>query len=213
MASTVEICNLALSNLGDSATVASIDPPEGSAQAEHCARYFPQALASIQEDHDWSFCLRRGALTAVTNPTSTWQYAYAAPSGMIRPVAVLSPTATDDYSMASTNGIGGLYAPQPYAMETDSNGNRIILTNQADAVLRYTVGVTDTTKFSPMFVEALVCLLESKLAGPVIKGDAGRKASKAALQTYAYWLAKAKGSDGSNRDVKPQQDVTWLSAR
>ena len=41
MASVADICNMALGHLGDSATVASIDPPEGSAQAEHCARFYP----------------------------------------------------------------------------------------------------------------------------------------------------------------------------
>ena len=43
MPSEVDICNLALGHLGDSATVATIDPPEGSAQAEHCARFYPIA--------------------------------------------------------------------------------------------------------------------------------------------------------------------------
>ena len=30
MASEIDICNLALSHLGDTATIASLDPPEGS---------------------------------------------------------------------------------------------------------------------------------------------------------------------------------------
>ena len=59
MASDVEICNLALSHLGDTATVASIDPPEGSAQAEHCARFYPIARDALLEKHDWSWATRR----------------------------------------------------------------------------------------------------------------------------------------------------------
>ena len=47
MASAVDICNLALSHLGDTATVASLDPPEGSAQAEHCARFYPVARDAL----------------------------------------------------------------------------------------------------------------------------------------------------------------------
>lgn len=213
MASQVDVCNLALSNLGDSATVASIDPPEGSAQAEHCARFYPIALATLLESHDWSFTLRRAALTEVTNPSTTWAYAYAFPSAMVRPVAVLDPNASDDYSMSAINGQGGLYAPQDYATETDSDGNNILLTNQASAVLRYTVSVTDTAKFPPLFVESLVCLLESKLAGPVLKGEAGRSASKSALQTFAAWFGQAKASDAGHRNVKPVQSVGWMSAR
>ena len=37
MATEVDICNLALAHLGDNATIASLKPPEGSAQAEHAA--------------------------------------------------------------------------------------------------------------------------------------------------------------------------------
>ena len=51
MPSAVTICNLALAHLGDSATVSSIDPPEGSAPAEHCARFYPVALGLLLEAH------------------------------------------------------------------------------------------------------------------------------------------------------------------
>ena len=47
MSSVVDICNIALSRLGDRATVTSIDPPEGSAQADHCRRFYPIALKTI----------------------------------------------------------------------------------------------------------------------------------------------------------------------
>ena len=43
MATEVDICNLALAHLGDDATIASIKPPEGSAQAEKSARFYPIA--------------------------------------------------------------------------------------------------------------------------------------------------------------------------
>ena len=55
MASEVEICNLALARLGDAATVVSIDPPEGSAQAEHCAMFYrplrlPPERAAMEDE-------------------------------------------------------------------------------------------------------------------------------------------------------------------
>ena len=43
MATEVDICNLALAHLGDDATIATIKPPEGSAQAEKAARFYPIA--------------------------------------------------------------------------------------------------------------------------------------------------------------------------
>ena len=62
MASDVDICNEALSHLGDSATVSSINPPEGSAQAEHCARFYPTTLATLFGTPTWAMAI--GALIA-----------------------------------------------------------------------------------------------------------------------------------------------------
>lgn len=67
MPSAVTICNLALAHLGDSATVSSIDPPEGSAQAEHCARFYPVALGLLLEAHPWNFATKRSRLRAAVS--------------------------------------------------------------------------------------------------------------------------------------------------
>lgn len=223
MASSIDICNQALSHLGDSATVASIDPPEGSAQAEHCARFYPMALAALLEMHPWSFSARRITLAAVTNPSTGWAYAYAEPSDALNLISVLAPDATDDYSSRTQttssndpnlrNTIGGVYTPQDFATEVDSAGSNIILTNQADAVLRYTSYVTDTSKFSPLFVECLGWLLASKLAGPILKGESGMNAAQACTKTFLYWFNKATDSDASQRRVVPRHQVSWMNQR
>lgn len=206
MPSVIDIANQALSHLGDSATVASIDPPEGSAQAEHCARFYPLALAAMLEMHNWSFATRRITLAPVANPSSTWQYCYALPNNAISLLAVLAIDAIDDYS-------GLDYTPQQFVVETDALGSDILLTNQSTAVLRYTVLVTDPTKFSPLFVEALGWLLASKLAGPVLKGETGMSAAQACTKTFVYWMGKAIDSDSSDRKVIPTHQVGWMNAR
>ena len=61
MATEIDICNLALAHLGDDATIASIKPPEGSAQAEHAARYYPIARNSLLESHTWNFAAKRAS--------------------------------------------------------------------------------------------------------------------------------------------------------
>ena len=66
MSSVIDICNLALSHLGDTATVASIDPPEGSAQAEHCSRFYPVARDAMLELFNWKFATRRATLALLT---------------------------------------------------------------------------------------------------------------------------------------------------
>jgi hypothetical protein len=226
MASSVDICNEALSHLGDSATVSSIDPPEGSAQAEHCARFYPSCLATLLEMHPWAFATRRAPLAQVANPSTTWAYAYSQPSGCINILAVLAADAADDYSAPGSSAVqsydspyrlnannGGAYTPQDFSPETNDAGDDIILSNQANAVLRFTVLMTDTAKFTPMFRETLAWMLASKLAGPVLKGDTGRKAALQCMQTAVSWFGKATDSDASSRKVTPRHQVGWINAR
>lgn len=222
MASDVDICNLALAHLGDDATVSSIDPPEGSAQAEHCSRFYPIARDAVLEAHDWNFASTRAVLAQVASQWSSWAYCYELPAECLRAIAVLPPDATDDYSAsfgdASEIGypgarlVGGQarYMPQEFCVETDANNRPLLYTNQAQAVLRYTRRVRDTTKFSPLMVDALSRLLASYLAGPVVKGTDGVSVARAQLQAYQSLMASATTSDANQRDIHPRQNVPWI---
>lgn len=224
MASVIDILNQSLAQLGDSATISSIDPPEGSAQAQHCARMYPIALRTIMTVHNWGFITRRATLAEVANPSTTWSYAYTKPNSCLNIISIIDPNATDDYNtvkvsqstmiangvpLAANNG----YTPQEYVVETNSSGVEIILTNQENAVCRYTTVVTDSGKFPPLFTEALSWLVSSKIAGPLLKGDEGRKASMDSLKNYTYWLELAKKADVTNQRVRVDQQVPWVAAR
>ena len=224
MAAVIDICNLALAHLGDTATVASIDPPAGSAQASHCARFYPIARDALLEMHTWGFATKRVALAyAPTNPSSTWLYAYMSPSAVVNYVSVLAPDAQDDYSTGVyMAGVGpysaplvgvGIYTPQSYVVETDDSGNDIVLTNQKDAVLRYTTVVDDPTKFSPLFTLVLSHHLAAMLAGPLLKGEVGRQVAAEQLRMAGVLQAQAEGSDANQRRVHPTQGATWMVNR
>ena len=201
MASEVDICNLALSHIGDTAAVSSLDPPEGSAQAEHCARFYPIARDALLEMHPWKFATRRVLLAQLATETWNWEFAYAEPAGVIKLLAVLPPSAASD---AET---------KEYEAETDGNGMPIILTNQENASLRYIAHVTDTTGFSPLFAMALSWHVASMLAGPVLKGDAGAAESKRCVAVMRGYLAEAAVSDSSQRLIKPKHNVAWIKGR
>lgn len=226
MASEVEICNLALAYLGDDATVSSIDPPEGSSQAEHCARFYAIARDSLLQMHSWNFASRRVSLASVTMPYTMWQYAYACPGDMMTAVAVLPPEAENDYALRAypsdmagygwTNApfvAAGAYMPQQYQIETDTSGNKVIYTNQQNALLRYQALVTDTTKFDPLFVMALAWHLASMLAGPILKGDQGAAEGKRCAQMMMAYLQQARASDANQRNIRPEHITTWISGR
>lgn len=231
MASDVDISNLALSRLGDDATVSNLNPPEGSAQAEHCATFYPIARDSLQEMHDWGFATTRVALTETTLPTNAgFSYAYLMPADCIRVIAVLPPDAPDNYSATLGNIPGyrtygfddynssgmpynAAYMPQDFAIETIADGTQIILSNQPQATARITKRVADTTRFSPLFVDTLSWYLAHMLAGPLLKGDVGAAESKRCLQVAMVMLGKAAVSDSRQQQIKPQQRVPWIGAR
>ena len=201
MASDVEIANLALAHLGDKATVASLDPPEGSAQAEHCARFYPIARDTLLEMHAWKFCTRRATLAQLDVDTFDWQFAYAEPSGALKILAVLQS--------ADSSGNDG----HPFETEGDADGRALIRTDVEDAVVRYIARVTDTTKFSPLFVDALAWLLASYLAGPVIKGDQGMAVAKNCYQSFLVAFSRATMADSNQRKVEPGHSPDWMTAR
>jgi hypothetical protein len=226
MASVVDICNTALSHIGDTANVTSIDPPDGSVQAGYCATFFPLALNAILEMANWGFATVRSSPAEVSNPSTSWRFAYAYPANVINLISVLPECALDDYSANFgerrqwdspqpdfANPAANFYMPQPYSVEQDGNGHQIILTNVCNAVLRYTIAAADPTTFSPLFVLALSYLLASMLAGPIIKGDEGTTVSAAMLTKFQTFNVQAKTSDANQRRIEVRQSVSWMAGR
>jgi hypothetical protein len=91
MASEVDIANLSLSHLGDTATVASLYPPEGSTQAELAARFYPIARDSLLATaHLESFAMQgEKNLALLTNVSEQWRYTYAMPANVAQVVSII----------------------------------------------------------------------------------------------------------------------------
>jgi hypothetical protein len=202
VATVVDICNLALARLGDEATVASIDPPEGSAQASHCARFYPMALDTMLDSHYWAFSTQRAALVQLSAaPAFGWTYAYAEPNNSVNIISIHKAGASDDKD------------PQAFEMESLPDGSTIIYSNVQGAVARYTIRANDPAKYQPLFVESLAWLLASNLAGPVLKGDEGIKMTLQCYKMHKATLGDAKTSDAAQRKVSARHNPEFLAAR
>lgn len=232
MASEVDICNLALGHLGDAATVSSISPPEGSAQAEHCARFYPIARDLTLEAHEWGFATKRQNMallgssassdigaTGVTPPPE-WTYVYAMPSGCRNIIKLIDPNAQAFYPgtprFANWEDIAFDQGPIPYEQEVLLDGTNVIYTNLQNAIIQYVDSITDTTKFTAQFVDCVAWLLAAYLAGPVIKGEEGAQMGTAAQKAYAASLSKAATNDANNRRRRPDQSqraAPWVANR
>lgn len=216
----VDICNLALSYLGDSATVASIDPPEGSAQAQHCARFYPMALKLLLEAHQWNFITKRAYLAVVQDCYfNQWRFAYALPSDTTDVISVLPKYMYADLSRAWDYFDGYEW---PLDFETDAfrdfqietfNGQQVILSNACDAIARYCVSTVQPGMFSALFTDALAWKLASMLAGPILKGEEGATESKRCLAMHAGVLAQAMGQDANQRHGNKQPVPSSIKAR
>lgn len=224
MASEVDICNLALGRLGDSALVNQITPPEASVQSRLCSRFYPVARDSLLEMHEWGFATRRATLALLDDaPVFGWSYAYGWPTNAIKVFAVLPEGATADYATPLSSltapdtfpvSVMGVTQPKRFATESVlETGDRCILTDVENANARYIVRETDTGKFSPLFVDCLAWLLASYLAGPIYKGETGVGMGRSCLQAFAQLLPTAKQSDASQQQREQNNAPVWLANR
>lgn len=195
MASEVDICNLALSHLGDDGTITAINPPDGSTQAGYAKRFYPIARGLMLEAFDWSFAAARTSnLAEVTNTSSAWAFAYALPSDCIKPRKLLALGATDE-----TKG-------ETYAVE-----ERTLYTNSETPTLIYTKLVTDTTKYTTAFVSAFSKMLASQLAGPLTKSP---KIAQAWWQMAMDEGAQAAKSNANSTSVEEHSaPASWMTSR
>lgn len=220
MASEVDVCNLALGHLGDKATVSSINPPEGSAQAEHCARFYPIARNLVLEAHEWGFATKRANLTLLSaTPPAGFCFVYQAPTDCLNIIDLLRPF---DPTFHALYGAGRMPDESwtldavPYELEVLADGTQVIYTDLENAQIRYVAAITDTTKFSAQVVDAISWLLAVYLAGPVIKGDTGAQYASSCMKAYSMSLGQAMANDANNRRRKPSQGQmppTWMSNR
>ncbi len=184
MATAIDICNLALSRLGDRATVASIDPPEGSVQADHCARFYPLAKETALAAHAWRFAVTRRRLPVLdVEPVGASGRYFALPADCL---AVVSVTPAEGWTPAL----------DPMLFTTENvNGARAVLADADSVVCRYVSSKTQEDAFPPEFVDALAWLLASHLAGAMIAGSSGSTVAANALQFYQNALQGAVRAD------------------
>lgn len=196
MASTVDVCNLAMSHFGQAANISSIDPVDGSAEAEHCARFYPVALVEALEFHPWTFASKHATLAELVNDRGDFAHAYALPADCVKPRRVLPEGYTDD---------------QNDGADFDWEGGKVY-TDATNATLVYTFKQVDPTRFSGPFVTGLSLKLAALVAGPIVKDPSGR--TQALLEGRAQAkLNEAAASDGNSDRHRAVHRSTARGAR
>jgi hypothetical protein len=195
MASEVDICNLALSHIGASATISSLT--EQSEEAFHCNLLYADTRDTLLRAHPWGFATRHLALSDVGSPPGNWSYRYSYPNDCLFIREILQVTDNGD--------------PIEYEVAlSDAYNSRVILTNQESATLIYTYKATNTLVFDPMFVTSLAWKIASEVAMPLTRDE---KRMTAAYQMYLSTLSEAKTFNSNESHIDRNKEASWISGR
>lgn len=197
MASVVQICNTALSRIGQSQFIDSLT--EQSKAAELCSLHYDQCREEVLQDAPWPFAEARVYLADIGSPPVNWLYRYRYPTDCLQAQYISLP---------------GMRMPptelRPKYKVINASGGRAIVTDTPEAELVYTTNVEDTTYFSPLFVTALSWRLAAELAMGL---QARPENYAAAMQNYVRMISKAEAQAFNESDEDPMPDAEFITVR
>lgn len=195
MASAVQICNLALAMIGSRSTISSLS--EESVEAQQCGLFYALSLDAILEGFDWPFARRKATLAQVGTPPTDWVYQYAYPNDCLAVREVIRLARELD--------------PIPYTIHFDSEQNtRVILSDEADLVIRYTAKVPNEAVLSPLFVKALAAHLAIELTIPLTRD---MKLLSTINERYVMAIRDAWAGAASESDPDEERTASWIEGR
>ena len=194
MASKVEIWNMALVRVGSSGFIQS--PTENSAEANHCRVVYPNSVkATLEATVDWSFARRKAALADLGTPDDDWSYQYAYPSNCIKARKILTNVRNAK--------------PLPFKIGLNSSGTqKVINTDVSEAVLIYTMNVTNEALFSAAFAEMLSWKIALEIA-PALSGN-DQKVLSFVTQGLSAATANAYSNDANEGQEDDEKDASWI---
>lgn len=164
----VQICNMALSKLGDEGDIASLTD-DTSEKARVCNLHYEHIRDTLLESHTWNFAMSRAELSLnSTSPVFEFNNSFQLPADCLR-VYDLWNTESD------------------YEVE-----GRNLLTDDGAAKIKYISKLTDPAKFSTLFTEALATRLAAEIADQ-LSGSQSRRVSL--LKEFKIKNSEAKMRD------------------
>lgn len=210
MASVVEICNLALSNIR-AGSINSLT--EGSIQAQQCALKYPILRDRCLKEIPWQFNRKIRALASVTTEVFNWAYAYSYPVDCLK---IHRLVGSHEEVSSTTSGIThrrldeiqlserDLRQQIPYEVFNFDNV-KVIGSNNTDLRIDFAAKVEDPNIFSDDFIMALSHLLASEVAIPIVGVEKGRALRSDSLTMYREYLASAESDDMNDQYLLAQQ--------
>jgi hypothetical protein len=234
MASEVTICNRALQSIGTRTQISALT--EASVEARNCNLIYADTRDEVLAMAHWNFAKKTeylsllkqapgtpGGASSATQwsslyPAPPWLYEYAVPSDCIGMRQVVQQPVNAYVGVPFTsNGMSSYpYYTGPgarFEVATDSIAGQqqnVILTSQYQAIGVYTMRITNTGLFAPLFVEALVQALAAKLA-QALSGNVTLSQTKFGQANAMITLARAEDGNEGLTIIDPVPD--WLAIR
>lgn len=192
MTSTVELCNLALSNIGKG-RISSLD--EASAEARECKLHFSVAVETLLQKHPWRWAMASVALAEVTNTRENrWKHAYQRPVAALKILRVTDEFREDILYPVQPDVKGGSFDYEVVG--------QVIYTSISPAYLDFICRNKggDPTVYPPLFAEAVEWALAARLAYPLTKDTR--------VRSDAYQLAQQAFTQAAASDANEQREVS-----
>lgn len=177
-ASKALIGKMALAHCGINKDIRDVDN-DRSNEAIQIRLFYDHIIDLLLETCEWSFAKTEERL-ALSDATSTqWAYAYVYPADCKFAIRIQNPA-------ARTEGSGQKI---PFEVVTNKGKDgKLILTDQAEAVLEYNMPVTNPALFSTSFVQAASLGVGSHIATPL---RVDPNIAKNLMNQFSNWLSEA----------------------
>jgi hypothetical protein len=217
--SQVQICNIALVYAGQSIITSLSD---GSQQADACATMYDIARQSVLEECNWNFATKISVPLAMLAHESImgWSFAYAWPSDCLFPIEII-PMTFNTYA----SPVNPTWPQTPYPLsplppissasdwrEIYSNNlnQKILVSNVENAYINYVADITDTSQFSPQFVQCLTWKLASIVAQV---GTGNKDLATYCTQMFSVYSDKAKQNNAYTKHITNTANSDYVASR
>lgn len=204
MASIVDICNIALSNIR-AGSINSLQ--EGSLQAQQCSLKYPLIRDTLLTQAHWGFAGNIAKLAVLTTTVPHWNYAYQYPPDCLQIRKLMLPNGNVPAYI-----LDKFDAQIPYKIMNPTGNNRIIVANVPTLEMDYTVKVEDPNMFDESFIQALTWMMAAELAVPIVGSETGRPLRSDALEMYKSYLATAV-TDTLNEQFHQTRESDFITVR
>ena len=200
-ASSIDICNMALSNANIEGVVMDLDDP--TEEAARCKQWYHIARRGALTLYDWTFARKFVALAPHSDPVEEtagfyFSQRYEIPLDLLV-IRELRPFGPDDRQLPHKQEISPV------------RGTRSLLTNVAEgASIRYTFDQNDSFLFSPLFDIGLGLFLGSYLVESLTGKMSKRR--ELLLESQGMLMQAAESDKNSDQD-EPERDASWIQDR